>query len=95
MNNLKSLLDPNRYRKIEVGDKKQRPINTRFEQAREFGNYVGINTILVLRLFKIYGMGEVLSIRSWLADCPYDNKKGGKFTLAIWKLKDNKGLNKK
>lgn len=93
--NIGSLLDPNRFKKIEVGDKKQRPINEKFEQAREFGKYVGIDTILVMRLFKLYGMGEVLNIRSWLADCPFDNRKGGKFTLAIWKLKENRAFKQK
>lgn len=87
-----SLLDPNRFKKLEDDGKKHRPINEKFEQAKEFGKYVGIDTILVMRLFKIYGVGEVLGIRSWLADCPFDNRKGGKFTLAIWKLKENKVL---
>lgn len=84
MDNLKDLLNPNRFKK-PIGN--TRPINERYEKAREFGIYVGIDTILVLRLFRLYGMEKVLSIRSWLADCPYDNRKGGKFVLAIWKLK--------
>lgn len=94
MQNINNLLDPNRFKKIDDG-KKHRPINERYEKAQEFGKYVGINTILVMRLFKMYGMGEVLNIRSWLADCPYDNQKGGKFTLAIWKLKELKAEKEK
>lgn len=86
MNNLGNLLDPNRFKKEE--NKNSRPINERWEKAQEFGKYVGIETVLVMRLFKMFGEGPVLSIRSWLYDCPYDPKKGGKFVLAIWKLKE-------
>lgn len=89
MNNIKTLLNTDRYKRADPSVK-SRSINERYEKAQEFGKYVGINTILVLRLFKLYGMGKVLNIRSWLADCPYDNKKGGKFALAIWKLKSDR-----
>lgn len=95
MQTVGDLLNIERFKKNEPDGKKQRPVNPRFEQAREFGKYVGIDTILVLRLFKIYGMGETLNIRSWLADCPFDNRKGGKFTLAIWKLKELKAEKEK
>lgn len=96
MDTIKNLLTIDRFKKLEDNGKKHRPINDRFEKAKEFGDYVGINVIMVLKLFKIYGMAEVLYIRSWLADCPFDTRKGGKFALAMWKLKENaaKKMNK-
>lgn len=65
----------------------KRPINERWEQAKDFGEYVGLPTTFVMRLFKIYGVDKVLGIRSWLYDAPHDNSKGGKIALAYWKLK--------
>jgi len=77
-----------KYKKpiIDTG-KKTRPINPVWEQANQFGKYVGMPTTAVMRLFKLYGMGKVLSIKSWLYDIPYDKNRGGKIALAHWKLK--------
>lgn len=73
--------------KNEESNKKSRKINTTFEQAREFGDYVGLPTLFILRLFKVYGKEKVLGIKSWLKDVPFDPARGGKIGLAIWKLK--------
>lgn len=48
--------------------KKQRPINLVWEEASEFGQYVRLSTPFVMKLFKIYGKNEVLSLRSYLKD---------------------------
>jgi len=91
MGNLDDLLQK---RKLEIAAKAhegfKRDINTKWEVADEFGKYVGLPTTFVLRLFRIYGQNKVLSIRSWLKDCPYDPAKGGKIALAVWKLKQDK-----
>lgn len=65
----------------------KRPINERWETAKEFGEYVGLPTTFVLRLFKIYGIDRTLSIKSWLFDVPHDTNRGGKIALAHWRLK--------
>lgn len=85
MKNLKDILKNRRFKSQES----TRPINNRYEVAREFGDYVGIPAIPVMRLFKLYGMEKVLGIRSWLYDIPFDPAKGGKIALANWKLKQN------
>lgn len=64
----------------------QKILNERFEKADEFGKDVGLPTLFVLKLFKLYGEGKVQSIRSFLKSVP-SNKKHG---LAIWKLKNLK-----
>lgn len=64
--------------------------NIRYEEAREFGEYVGLNTIFVLKLFRDFGRERVLSLRSWLKDIPYDDSKGGLPALIVWKLKQKK-----
>jgi len=62
-----------------------RPINMKWEKAKEFGKYVGLPTVFVLKLFTIYSEERVLSLRSWLQDLPHNtNKFPG---LVIWKLK--------
>lgn len=89
MNSINNIL--NNYSKLEKNGaknkKKERPINMKWEQAKQFGEYVGIPTTVVLRMFKLYDIKTVLSLRSWLYDIPYDNRKGGKIALAYWKLK--------
>jgi len=85
MNTLKALLD---NKQVLKPNQSKRPINMNFEQAFEFGKYVGLSTFFVMRLFKTYGKKEVLSIRSWLYDCPFDPKRGGKIALSHWKLKE-------
>lgn len=93
MNNIGSILE--KYKKpIQNPAKKSRPINPIWESAAEFGKYVGIPTVVVLRLFRLYGMKETLGIRSWLADVPYDPKRGGKIALAHWWLKELKNKKK-
>jgi hypothetical protein len=69
-----------------VKKKGKRPLNMRYEHAKEFGEYVGLDTIFVLKLFKIYGMEKVLGLKSWLKDCPHDpDRYAG---LVRWKLED-------
>jgi hypothetical protein len=84
VDNLKTILENKRFLKPQVG---KRPINQRWETAKEFGDYVGLATPIVLRLFRLYGESKVLNLRTWLYDIPYDSRKGGKLALAIWKLK--------
>ena len=84
MQDLKSIL----ANKQLVITKGKRPLNLTFEEACQFGEYVGINIFVVMKLFKLYGKEKVLSLRSWLYDCPFDSKKGGKIALAHWKLKE-------
>lgn len=60
-----------------------RPLNPRWEAAKEFGEYVGIPTIMVMRLFKLYGMEKTLALRSDLADFPHSDK----FGYAVNRLK--------
>jgi hypothetical protein len=88
MENIKGLLE-NRHFLVKTSTRKT---NERFEMAREFGQYTGLSTIFVLKLFKQYGMGQVLGIRSWLADLPPNPKYIGKpkAGLVIWKLKQGK-----
>lgn len=43
---------------------KNKPINIKWEQAKEFGEYVGIPITVVLRMFKVYDIKTVLSLRS-------------------------------
>ena len=85
MDNIQSIL---LNKRIQV-TKSKRPINKTYEAASEFGNYVGLHPIVVLRLFKLYGISQTLSIKSWLYDVPYNPKKGGKIALAHWKLKED------
>lgn len=64
----------------------KKPINTTWELADEFAQYVGLKTPFVLRIFKKYGIKKVLGIKSWLKDAP--RKPGKSFEgLVIWKLK--------
>lgn len=80
MKNISDILG-NKHIKVETH---KRPINPTWEQAKEFGDYIGINTLFVLRLFKIYGKEKVLAQRSWLKDAP----KGKEFNgLVVWKMK--------
>ena len=60
-------------------------VNQNYEEAKEFGDYVGLPVFFVLKLFKLYGKSKVLGLRSWLGDINADPKryKG----LVIWKLK--------
>lgn len=83
VNKLSDILGKYKPEKVEG----KRPINTTYEEAKEFGTYVGLNPIFVLKLFKQYGKDRVLNLRSWLKDVPYDPKKGGLAALTIWKLK--------
>jgi len=84
MNNIKEIL----LKKKIFKSSSKRPINIKWEQAEEFGRYVGIQTPMVMRLFKLYGLENVLAIKSWLSDIPFDPAKGGKIALANWKLKE-------
>ncbi len=85
MHELKSISDVLKNKKI-VKNNSARPINENFEIAREFASYVGLSTFFILRMFKIYGRARVLSIRSWLKDCPHDRKRYA--GLVVWKLKE-------
>lgn len=70
-----------------------KPLNDRYEKAREFGEYVNLPPVFVLRLFKQFGEDRVLSCRSWLKDLPRDNKPP--FGLIYWKLKSLSNLTNK
>lgn len=66
--------------------------NPRYEMAKEFLEYIGIdsstgNIIFVLKLIKQYGAHNVYSLRSWFKDMNFDTTrwKG----LIVWKLKNN------
>ena len=88
MENLKDVLAKYQPVKQTSGT---RPINTNWEKAQEFGKYVGIPTLVVLRLFRLYSPEKVLALRSWLYDIPSNPQKGGKIALAHWKLKNTYG----
>ena len=62
-------------------------LNTKWELAKEFGDYVGLNTIFVLKLFRDYGMQQVLSTRSYLKDFPNNGEFKSKSGLIIYRLK--------
>lgn len=78
------------FLKYQVPQTSPRPINLLWEQANEFGKYVGIPTPMVLRMIKKFGPKKVFSMRSWLYDIPFDPKRGGKIALAYWRLKQMK-----
>ncbi len=61
-------------------------INPVWEEAVEFGEYVGLKPVFVMKLFKLYGKNKVLELRSNLRDMPYDITRG-KEGLVIWLLK--------
>jgi hypothetical protein len=84
---MKSISDILSKQKIEVKSN-ERPINTTYEEARQFAEYLGINTLFVLRQFKIFGKSAVLKQRGWLKDIPYDPARGGKQALLVWRLKN-------
>lgn len=86
MNNLGSILSKKEYK---PADNSARGVNVAWEQATEFGEYVGIPTVAVLRLFKNYGAEKVLGLKGWIKDAPCDPKKGGKMALLSWKLKQS------
>lgn len=85
MDTIKDILSS--YRKPVPTNGSKRGINIKYETALQFAKYVGLPVLVVLRLFKIYGMNETLSIRGWLYDVPHDPSRGGKIALAHWKLK--------
>lgn len=66
-----------------------REIDPVWEEAVEFGEYVGLKPVFVMKLFKLYGKHRVLELRSNLRDMPYDITKG-KEGLVIWLLKKGK-----
>ncbi len=82
---MEKLGDILKQKKFAAVSRSTRPINSRWELAQEFGEYVGLKTLFVLKLFKLYGMERVLGLRSWLKDCPHDPKKYA--GLVVWKLK--------
>lgn len=64
-----------------------RPLNTNWEEAKNFGDKFGLKTPFVMKLFKSYGKQKVLNLYSYLADFP--NTKGkGMEGLIIYKLKE-------
>lgn len=85
MEELKSLLE---QRALPIKkEEKQRKRNPIWDSAKEFGDYIGLPTPFILKLFKIYGQSEVLKTRSFLKDYPTDGQ--GLHGLIIWKLKEN------
>ena len=67
-------------------------INSLWEEADQFGKYIGVPTKIVLRAFKLYGKEKVLSLRAFLKDYPTDYR--GKVGIFFWACK-NIGLDKK
>ncbi len=67
---------------------KGRKLNTQWEIADEFGKYVNVPVIIVLKLFKKYGEMKVLALRSWLRDLEVKPGHKDKTGLLIWKLKN-------
>jgi hypothetical protein len=62
-----------------------RPINEKYERAKAFALFLGVSPLFILRLFKIYGMGKVLGLESWIRDYPI---KSSPYGLLVWKLKE-------
>ncbi len=60
--------------KPQLSAEKLRPINIQWEEAKEFGSYVGLSTPFVLKLFKQHGKHKVLALRSFLKDSMCDKK---------------------
>lgn len=60
--------------------------NPNWQEAEMFGKYVGLNTLFVLKLFRVYGKNKVLNLQSWLKDVP-NLDKSRYVGLVIWKLK--------
>lgn len=63
-------------------------INSSYEQAKQFGEYVGLNVFYVMKLFKLYGQQKVLNLQSWLKDMSNVDKKRYP-GLVFWKLKSS------
>ena len=81
MDNIQNILN----KKIIRTSQSSRKININWEEAKQFGEYVGLGTIFVLKLFRVYGKGKVLGLQSWLKDCNHDPKRYA--GLVVWKLK--------
>lgn len=81
MDTIKALLD-NKHLTVTTG---KRPVNTNYEEAKEFADYVGLSVIFTLMLFKKFGKPQTLAIRSFLKDFPIDKR--GLQGIAVWKLK--------
>jgi len=64
----------------------KRKTNILWEEASQFGSYVGLSPVFVLKLFRIYGKGRVLGLQSWLKDIP-NLDRSRLVGLIIWKLK--------
>ena len=82
MNTIRDILITKRI--AEIKNQSQRPINLKWERAKEFGEYIGVPTVLVLRLFKDFGESKVISLKSWIKDYPVDSR--GAFRILKWKL---------
>lgn len=81
-------------KKFEVSDKPTR-INTKWEQAKEFCQYLGFGDdkkmiVFVLMLNKRYGEGKVFGLRSWLKDANY--RRAEVQGLMVWRLKGGKNV---
>lgn len=77
-----------KYKDLKPTTKK---INPLWEEAKEFGDYVGIKTTFVLKLFKKYGKEKVLAQRSWFRDVPKDPKRF--YGLVIWRMENERSNN--
>ena len=87
---MQTLADIIKLKKIERSEKPtKRGGNPNWIEAETFGKYVGLSTLFVLKLFRVYGKGKVLGLQSWLKDVPNLDKKryAG---LVIWRLKGGK-----
>lgn len=64
----------------------KRPINERYEQAKEIGEYIGIPVFVIMRLEKQYGVEKVARLKTFLKDYPNLDKKRA-IGLCHWFLK--------
>lgn len=69
MINIKAILS---HKQITQGN--QRKLNIPYEIAKEYGDYLGLPPIFVLRLFKLYGRDRVLNMRSFFKDIGCNKK---------------------
>lgn len=83
MDSLFSILEKKKEIKKTAGKK---PVNERYEQAKEIGDYIGIPVFVIMRLQKQYGHAKVARLRTFLKDYPNLDKKRA-IGLCHWFLK--------
>lgn len=82
MEKISNLLKENLLKEIKIKPS-NRKCNINWEEAEQMGKYLKLNTIFILKLFKLYGKGRVLSLQSYLKDfngnCKLEQ-------VLVWKL---------